>query len=105
MNIAFSSILLILLILSKSDLAMKKHHDQLPQTCSFCGEKTACESKKTQAFGQGEKLLVSENVPTITCENCGENYMTGAALDLLDEIISNRQRFVHPRLVEVAEFT
>lgn len=83
----------------------KKYHDQIPQTCSFCGAKTAYESKKTQAFGQGEKLLVIENVPTITCENCGENYMTGAVLDLLDEIISNRQRFVHQRLVEVAEFT
>ncbi len=83
----------------------KKHSEQLPQTCSFCGAQTAYESKKTQAFGQGEKLLVIENVPTINCDTCGENYMTGAALDMLDEIISNRQQYVHPRLVEVAAFT
>ncbi len=83
----------------------KIHRDQLPQTCSFCGKNTAYESKKTQAFGQGERLLVIENVPTINCDNCGENYMTGAALDLLDEIISNRQQYVHQRLVEVAAFS
>ena len=83
----------------------KKHLGQTPQTCSFCGAETAYESKKSQAFGQAEKLLVIENVPTITCETCGENYMTGAALDMLDEIISNRQQYVHQRLVEVAAFS
>lgn len=77
---------------------------QLLQPCSFCGENSAFEIKKTKAFGQGEKLLVIENVPSMNCENCGENYMTDAALDFLDEIISNRQRYVHPRLVEVAAF-
>ncbi len=78
---------------------------KLLQTCSFCGENSAFEIKKSKAFGHGEKLLVIENVPTINCENCGENYMTGAALDMLDEIISNRQQYVHQRLVEVAAFS
>ena len=78
---------------------------QLLQPCSFCGENSAFEIKKTKAFGQGEKLLVIENVHTMNCDTCGENYMTGAALDLLDEIISNRQQYVHSRLVEVAAFT
>ncbi|MGH9801077.1 MAG: type II toxin-antitoxin system MqsA family antitoxin, partial [Blastocatellia bacterium] len=59
------------------------------QICSFCGKESAHEVLRPQAFGEGESLLVIENVPTIGCDNCGVSYFSGKTVDELERIIGN----------------
>jgi YgiT-type zinc finger domain-containing protein len=75
------------------------------RVCSFCGQPAARESLRPQAFGQGERLLVIENVPTVVCGNCGETYFTGATIDELERILGNQASVAILRPVQVAEFT
>jgi YgiT-type zinc finger domain-containing protein len=72
--------------------------------CSFCGEQTARRVIKPHVFGRGAKMLVVEDIPTMTCSNCGQIYLTGDVLKMLEEILKNRSKYVTQRTVNVAEF-
>lgn len=75
-----------------------------PHICSFCGEQTARRVIKPHVFGRGTKLLIVEDIPTMTCSNCGQTYLTGDVLKVLEEILKNRSKYVTQRTVNVAEF-
>ena len=72
--------------------------------CSFCGEQTARRVTKPHVFGRGAKMLVVEDIPTMTCSSCGQIYLTGDVLKMLEEILKNRSKYVTQRTVNVAEF-
>ncbi len=74
------------------------------QVCSFCGEQTARRVSKSHAFGRGAKMLVVEDIPTMSCSNCGQTYLTGDVLKMLEEILKNQAKYVTQRTVNVAEF-
>lgn len=78
--------------------------DEAIRVCSFCGQLAAREALRPQVFGQGECLLVVENVPTLNCDNCGETYFTGATLDELERILGNQTDIAVVRPVQVAQF-
>ncbi|MCW1971008.1 MAG: YgiT-type zinc finger protein [Anaerolineae bacterium] len=44
--------------------------------CDCCGKKGARHKLITRSYGTGETLLGIENIPVISCPNCGETYMT-----------------------------
>lgn len=58
----------------------------------------------TRSYGKGANLLVIENVPVISCPNCGESYLTAQTLHAIDQIKRERQQRTHTRLVAVADF-
>jgi hypothetical protein len=49
-------------------------------------------------------MLIVEDIPTMTCSNCGQTYLTGDVLKMLEEILKNRSKYVTQRTVNVAEF-
>ena len=72
--------------------------------CDICGKPGARIRKITETFGKRKDLLVIENVPLVTCPNCGESYFTAETLHELERIRLHRKRIAVERAVEVARF-
>ena len=72
--------------------------------CEICGKEEARIRHVTRSYGNGKDLLVIENVPVISCPQCGESYFTAETLHELERIKLHRQNFAVKRPVAVAEF-
>lgn len=72
--------------------------------CDICGKQGARIRKITETFGKSKNLLVIENVPMVTCPNCGESYFTADTLHELERIRLHRKSFAVERPVSVARF-
>jgi YgiT-type zinc finger domain-containing protein len=72
--------------------------------CDVCGKEGARIRRVTETFGKGQDLLVIENVPLVTCPQCGESYFTADTLHELERIRLHRQNFAVERAVQVAKF-
>lgn len=72
--------------------------------CDLCGKEGARIRRVARSYGKGERLLVIENVPVISCPHCGESYLTAETLHELERIKLHRQEFAVERRVAVAEF-
>jgi YgiT-type zinc finger domain-containing protein len=72
--------------------------------CDICGKEGARIRRVTRSYGKGDKLLVIENVPVVTCPHCGESYLTAETLHELERIKLHRQSFAVERPVAVAAF-
>jgi YgiT-type zinc finger domain-containing protein len=70
--------------------------------CDVCGKGNARMRYITRAYGKGDDLLLIENVPVISCPDCGESYLTAETLHQIDQIKRERKRFAVERPVEVA---
>jgi YgiT-type zinc finger domain-containing protein len=71
--------------------------------CDVCGQTNAKLRHISRAYGKGDDLLVIENIPMISCPDCGESYFTADTLHEIDRIKTNRQSLAkHP--VVVASF-
>ena len=55
-------------------------------TCSLCGYTTAREVRRTKIVGKGEQQVIVENVPMISCRNCGHDYFSLTVAKMLDQI-------------------
>jgi YgiT-type zinc finger domain-containing protein len=73
-------------------------------TCDICGKTGAKIRYVSRSYGQGETLLVIENVPVVSCPHCGESYLTAETLYELERIKLHRQSFAVLRQVPVAKF-
>ncbi|TGO02182.1 hypothetical protein PN36_29285 [Candidatus Thiomargarita nelsonii] len=73
--------------------------------CDLCNEEWVYTHLITRSYGKGEKLLVIENVPVMTCQHCGESYLTAETLHEIERIKLHRQSFAITRPVAVAAFT
>ncbi len=62
------------------------------------------EVKESRIYGKGENLLVIENVPVISCPNCGTSYLTSATLKQVDRIKRERKLVSVTKPVQVATF-
>jgi len=71
--------------------------------CDNCGKEGAFIRKVTKSYGQGDELLVIEDVPIIHCPHCHENYLTAETLHELDDIRRIRKGAAR-RSVDVAVF-
>lgn len=72
--------------------------------CDLCGKEGARIRRVARSYGKGERLLIIENVPVISCPHCGESYLTAETLHELERIKLHRQEFAVKRRVAVAEF-
>ncbi len=72
--------------------------------CDLCGKEGARIRRVARSYGKGERLLVIENVPVISCPHCGESYLTAETLHEIERIKLHRQEFAVERRVAVAEF-
>ncbi len=73
-------------------------------TCDICGKKGARIRRVTRSYGTGPTLLVIENVPLVSCPQCGESYFTAETLHELERIQLHRKTFASRRPVSVAAF-
>ena len=73
-------------------------------TCDNCGKTGASVIHVSRSYGTGTDLLVIENVPVVTCPQCGESYLTAATLREIDNIKRNRSTIASKRPVPVAAF-
>jgi YgiT-type zinc finger domain-containing protein len=72
--------------------------------CDICGKKGARVRKVTETYGKGEDLLVIENIPMVSCPNCGESYFTAETLHEIERIKLHRKSLASQRRIEVASF-
>lgn len=72
--------------------------------CDICGKEGARIRNVTRSYGKGTDLLVIENVPIVSCPNCGESYLTADTLHEIERIKRHRKNFAVERSVAVAEF-
>ncbi len=73
--------------------------------CAICGKAGARIRRITRSYGQGDNLLVIENVPVVSCPHCGESYLTAETLHAIEHIRQNRASMVVERPVDVAQFS
>lgn len=81
---------------------MKKNHKLV--VCDICGKKGARIRKIAEAYGKGKDLLIIEDIPMVSCPNCGESYFTAATLHEIEWIKLHRDSFAAEKAVEVASF-
>ena len=72
--------------------------------CDICGKEGARIRYVTRSYGKGDRLLVIENVPIISCPHCGESYLTAETLHEIERIKLHRQNFATKRSVAVAQY-
>jgi YgiT-type zinc finger domain-containing protein len=72
--------------------------------CEICGKPGARIRHISRSYGQGDNLLVIENVPVVSCPNCGESYLTAETLYEIERIKLHRQAMAEERSVPVAVF-
>lgn len=73
--------------------------------CDICGKNGARIIYVSKSYGKGVDLLVIENVPIVSCPNCGESYLTAKTLREIQNIKRNRINVAIERPVSVAIFT
>ena len=72
--------------------------------CDICGKEGARIRKITEAYGKGKNLFLIENIPMVSCPNCGESYFTADTLHEIERIKLHRKSLAKERPVEVAAF-
>ena len=72
--------------------------------CDNCGKKGAEIRYVTRSYGKGANLLIIENVPVISCPNCGETYLTAETLHEIERIKIHRKNLAKLKSIAVAEF-
>jgi YgiT-type zinc finger domain-containing protein len=72
--------------------------------CDSCGKRGARIRRVSETFGKSKDLLLIENIPLISCPNCGERYFTAETLHEIEQIKLDRKHRAHARPVLVAKF-
>ena len=73
-------------------------------TCTIGGKPGGKMRRVSRSYGKGDSLLVIENIPVISCPNCGESYLTAETLHEIERIKLHRQAMAEERSVPVAVF-
>jgi len=72
--------------------------------CDICGQDGAKIRHVSRSYGKGANLFVIENVPIVSCLNCGESYLTAETLHELERIKLHRRALATERCIAVAAF-
>jgi YgiT-type zinc finger domain-containing protein len=72
--------------------------------CDNCGKEGAHIRYVSRSYGKGDHLLVIENIPIVSCPNCGESYLTADTLQEIERIKLHRKNFAIERSVPVATY-
>ncbi len=74
-----------------------------PITCDLCGARAARAVKRNKVFGKGRKMIVIENIPSISCQTCGRTYITRDVMLALDKIRTQSETMTVPKEVTYAK--
>jgi YgiT-type zinc finger domain-containing protein len=58
----------------------------MKMTCPNCGQDGAYIHRSTRAFGKGDRLLVVENVPVVTCRECAMELYSAVTLGQIERL-------------------
>ncbi len=83
---------------------MRNREREATLRCENCGSDGARLRHVTRSYGKGSSLLVVENVPVVSCPQCGASYLTAETLHEMDRIKAHRGSLAKQRNVAVAEF-
>ena len=72
--------------------------------CDICGKNGAHVRRVSRSYGRVANLLVIENIPVVSCPNCGESYLTAETLREIERIKLHRRAWAQERPVAVAAF-
>jgi YgiT-type zinc finger domain-containing protein len=72
--------------------------------CDICGKEGVRTRHVTRSYGKGEKLLIIENIPLVSCPHCGESYFAAETLHEIERIKLHRHSFAIMRQTAIAEF-
>ena len=72
--------------------------------CDICGQKGARIRRVARTYGKGKNLLLIENVPVVSCSNCGESYLTAETLHEIERLKLHKKTLANQRPVEVVSF-
>jgi len=72
--------------------------------CPICNKEGARLLRVTRTYGKAEKLVLIENVPVITCPNCGESYLSAETLHEIERLKRSKRGERMRREVEVMTF-
>ncbi len=72
--------------------------------CDYCGKGAARLRHVTRSYGKGAGLLVIENVPVVSCPDCGQDYRTAETLHEIERIKRHRRNLATERTVPVVKF-
>jgi YgiT-type zinc finger domain-containing protein len=65
-------------------------------TCDICGREGARIRKVARTYGRGKNLLLIENIPVVSCPNCGESYLAAETLHEIERLkLHKRNLGVH----------
>jgi len=74
------------------------------QICDICAHKGARIRRIAETYGKEKNLLVIENIPMVSCPDCGQSYFTAETLHEIERIRLHHKSFAVERSVEVAKF-
>jgi len=72
--------------------------------CDVCGKEGARTRRTTRSYGKGERLLVIEAVPIVSCPHCRENYLTADTLHEIERLKRSRGDLAVKRRISVVAF-
>lgn len=72
--------------------------------CDNCGAEATYIRRSARAYGEGENLVVIENVPVISCRNCGMDSLDASTVHELNRLRSHPDVLAPLRRVHVATF-
>jgi YgiT-type zinc finger domain-containing protein len=72
--------------------------------CENCGKKNARVRKVSRTYGKGDDIVIIENIPAISCPDCGESYMTAETLHEIERLKTLKKSLGVERCVEVVNF-
>ena len=72
-------------------------------TCDICGVRAARIVRRSKVFGKGRRMIVVEDIPFISCQNCKQTYVTRQVMLALDKIRTHSKTMTVPREVAYAK--
>ena len=72
--------------------------------CANCGRAELEQRLVTRSFGSGERLMVIEGVPLLSCRHCGASYFEARKLHEIERLRRDAATTAAVRSVPVARF-
>jgi len=72
--------------------------------CENCGSDEAAVQHLSRSYGKGEKLLLIQNVPVVSCPACGASYLTAQTMREVGRIKKDAKTLAKPRQIPVAQY-
>ncbi len=72
--------------------------------CDICGIQGAKVRRIARTHGKGKQLLIIENVPVVSCPNCGESYLTAETVHEIERLKTHRKALGVQRQVRSVAF-